>query len=57
MTTKIGKTLHLSAGQWKTLDGLMQGALQSTNDDSVARVCRIVMIVCGESGTVRGRPR
>ncbi len=50
MTRKIAKTLHLTKGQWKTLDSLMKQPIASTPDDSVRRVCEIVRQVAGESG-------
>lgn len=56
MTRKIAKTLHLTAGQWKTLAAMQQLALSSGEDESVRRVARIVEIVAKGGGTASTPP-
>ncbi len=54
MTTKIAKSLHLTAGQWRTLKNMMHQYTQSSEDPSVLRVATIVDRVASGDGVKVG---
>lgn len=49
MTTKRAFTVHLTAGQIKTLKSLMIGTRLSSEDPGVRRLCDIVERACAET--------